>query len=108
MKLILSLLVSLVITGSQANSAGKWYIGDDRCPPPRDDGSFSAPYNPLDHANEYPVFAGADKPGWSCSYQNDKGILIQYGDSRTPQEQWRAVWGDYAALNLRQMQRSGN
>jgi hypothetical protein len=73
---------------------GRWYVGDERCPPPRDDGSYSAPYNAIDHRNDYPVFAGADKPGWSCSYRREDGVIVQYGDSRTPQEQWMAVWGD--------------
>jgi len=72
----------------------KWYVGDERCPPPRDDGSYSAPYRAIDHQNEYPIFVGADKPGWSCSYQRENGVIVQYGDSRTPQEQWLAIWGD--------------
>ncbi|MFA7404819.1 MAG: hypothetical protein WC007_12550 [Pelobacteraceae bacterium] len=71
-----------------------WYTGDERCPPPRDDGTYSAPYNALEHRQEYPMFFGADKPGWSCSYQKDNGVIVQYGDSRTPQQQWVAVWGD--------------
>jgi len=75
-------------------SEGRWYVGDERCPPPRDDGSYSAPYNAIDHQNDYPVFAGADKRGWSCSYHREDGVIVQYGDARTPQEQWLAVWGD--------------
>lgn len=71
-----------------------WYQGDARCPAPKDDGTYSAPYNPLDHRFEYPTFAGADKPGWSCSYQRDDGVFVQFGDSRTPQQQWESVWGD--------------
>jgi len=71
-----------------------WYSGDERCLPPSDDGWYSAPYNALDHRQEYPTFFGADKPGWSCSYQREDGVIIQYGDSRTPQQQWMDVWGD--------------
>lgn len=71
-----------------------WYTGDGRCPAPKDDGTYAAPYNPLKYPHEFPVFAGADKKGWSCSYQREDGVLVQFGDSRTPQEQWRSVWGD--------------
>lgn len=70
-----------------------WYEGDLQCPPPPDNGHYAAPYNPLDHPNDYPTFADADKPGWSCSHQRDDGVIVQYGDSRTPQEQWLSVWG---------------
>jgi hypothetical protein len=73
---------------------GKWYVGDDHCLPPKDDGTYSAPYSAIDHPNDYPVFRGADKPGWSCSYRREDGAVVQYGDSRTPQEQWLAVWGN--------------
>ncbi|MDD2732444.1 MAG: hypothetical protein PHF56_00770 [Desulfuromonadaceae bacterium] len=69
-----------------------WYAGDQRCPPPKDDGTYSAPYNALEHQQEYPTFPDADKPGWSCSYHREDGVLVQYGDSRTPQQQWLAVW----------------
>ena len=69
-----------------------WYTGDERCPPPKDDGTYSAPYKAQDHPNEYPVFNGADKPGWSCSYQRGDGVVVQYGDSRTPQQQWLAIF----------------
>jgi hypothetical protein len=31
--------------------------------------------------------------GWSYSYQRDDGVVVQYGDSRTPQLQWLNVWG---------------
>ncbi len=71
----------------------EWYRGDERCVPPKDDGTYSAPYNALDHKNDYPTFSGADTKGWSCSYQREDGVIVQYGDSRTPQEQWLAVWG---------------
>jgi hypothetical protein len=47
----------------------------------------------MDHPHDYPTFYGADKPGWSCSYQREDGVIVQYGDSRTPQEQWLALWG---------------
>jgi len=70
-----------------------WYVGDSHCPPPKDDGRYSAPYKAIDHPHDYPTFAGADKPGWSCSYQRSDGVIIQYGDSRTPQEQWQSLWG---------------
>lgn len=73
--------------------AQRWYVGNERCPPPRDDGTYSAPYNASDHPNDYPTFKGADKPGWSCSYQREDGVIVQYGDSRTPQEQWLFFWG---------------
>ena len=71
----------------------QWYVGDSHCPPPRDDGRYSAPYKAIDHPNDYPTFIGADKPGWSCSYQREDGVIVQYGDSRTPQEQWLSLWG---------------
>jgi len=70
-----------------------WYQGDERCPPPKDDGTYSAPYNALDHPRDYPTFAGADQPGWSCSYQREDGTVVQYGDSRSPQQQWLDLWG---------------
>jgi hypothetical protein len=85
-------LVVLVVT--QAHSADKeWYAGDERCPVPKDDGKYSAPYKAQDHPGEYPTFSDADKQGWSCSYQREDGVIIQYGDSRTPQQQWLDVWG---------------
>jgi hypothetical protein len=92
MKSIIALMIA-VTAAAMPVGEGKWYAGDERCPPPNDDGTYSAPYNAIDHRNDYPVFAGADKPGWSCSYQREDGALVQYGDSRTPQEQWRALWG---------------
>lgn len=89
----------IVVTASIAALAAvmaldshQWYAGDERCPPPKDDGTYSSPYNALDHPNDYPTFAGADKPGWSCSYQREDGVIVQYGDSRTPQEQWLSIW----------------
>lgn len=94
MRRVATLLLCVVIfTASQSHSAeSRWYSGDERCPPPRDDGTYSAPYNAQDHPRDYPTFPGADKPGWSCSYQREDGVTVQYGDSRTPQEQWKAVW----------------
>ena len=84
------LFVSVPVLGAET----VWFSGDGRCPPPKDDGTYSAPYNALDHRQEYPIFPGADKPGWSCSYHREDGVIVQYGDSRTPQQQWMAVWGD--------------
>ena len=55
---------------------------------------MSAPYNALDYRQEYPTFPGADKPGWSCSYQREDGVIVQFGDDRTPQQQWMDVWGN--------------
>lgn len=90
---VVLLAMSLAASQSQ-NAENIWYTGDARCPPPVDDGRYSAPYNALDHRQDYPTFFGADKPGWSCSYQREDGVIIQYGDNRTPQQQWREVWGD--------------
>jgi hypothetical protein len=90
-----AVLFALMLAATQAQSAdSEWYTGDERCPPPKDDGTYSAPYNALEHGQEYPAFSGADKPGWSCSYQREDGVIIQYGDSRTPQQQWLTIWGD--------------
>jgi len=72
----------------------EWYSGDERCPPPKDDGTYSSPYHALDHPHDYPTFTGANIPGWSCSYQRGDGVIIQYGDGRTPQEQWNDLWRD--------------
>jgi hypothetical protein len=70
------------------------YRGDDRCPLPKDWQGYSLPYNPIDHPDEFPTFNGADLPGWSCSYQREDGVVVQYGDSRSPQEQWLATYLD--------------
>ncbi len=87
-------LFAFVLASLQINGLdNKWYSGDVRCPPPDNDGRYSAPYNALDHRQDYPIFSGADKPGWSCSYNREDGVLIQYGDSRTPQQQWLFTWG---------------
>jgi hypothetical protein len=95
MRVVTAVLFVISFAAVQAGGTdNKWYIGDERCPPPKDDGVYSAPYNALEHQHEYPVFTGADKPGWSCSYQREDGVVVQYGDSRTPQQQWLAIWGD--------------
>jgi hypothetical protein len=95
MKLSVAVVLSviLLVAPLALGAENEWYKGDERCPPPKDDGTYSAPYHALDHRLEYPTFEGADKPGWSCSYQREDGVTVQYGDSRTPQQQWLAVWG---------------
>lgn len=94
MRKVSAVLFFLIITASQAHSKDyKWYTGDERCKPPKDDGTYSAPYSAQDQPQEYPTFFGADKPGWSCSYQRDDGVHVQYGDSRTPQQQWLDIFG---------------
>ncbi|OGU17507.1 MAG: hypothetical protein A2076_00670 [Geobacteraceae bacterium GWC2_53_11] len=94
MKMFVAVLCASLMVASLAHGAEKeWYKGDERCPTPRDDGTYSAPYNALDHRQEYPAFDGADKPGWSCSYPREDGVIVQYGDSRTPQQQWLDLWG---------------
>ena len=92
MKIVVMGMIA-AMAGVMTLDAQKWYGGDERCPAPGDDGTYSAPYNALEHPNDYPTFAGADKPGWSCSYQREDGVIVQYGDSRTPQEQWLMLWG---------------
>ncbi|HZV82865.1 MAG TPA: hypothetical protein VFF53_11930 [Geobacteraceae bacterium] len=95
--------IALVMIAAMASvmtlESRTWYVGDERCPPPKDDGTYSAPYNAIDHPDAYPTFTGADKPGWSCSYQRDDGVIVQYGDSRTPQEKWLSLWGNGAHGN---------
>ena len=93
MKTVMMLIMAMVLAGTALGAEKPWYTGDQRCPPPRDDGTYCDPYNALEHPNDYPTFVGADKPGWSCSYQREDGVIVQFGDSRTPQEQWLAVWG---------------
>jgi len=94
MRNVLAVLLFVILAATEVNSAENgWYTGDERCPPPKDDGRYSAPYDAKDHPLDYPTFYGADKPGWSCSYQREDGTIVQYGDSRTPQEQWKAIWG---------------
>ena len=90
--LVTTIVCGAALTAGTALAAGD-YRGDARCPLPSDWSSYSEPYEPLEHPRDYPTFPKADKPGWSCSYQREDGVIVQYGDSRTPQEQWRAVWG---------------
>lgn len=91
-KIILYILFNIL--SIQAYAADKtWYVGDEKCIPPQLNDTYSAPYKALDHQNDYPTFPDANKSGWSCSYQKNDGTIIQYGDSRTPQEQWLAIWG---------------
>jgi hypothetical protein len=95
MRTAAAVLLTIVLAATQTLGAdNNWYTGDEHCPPPKDDGTYSAPYNALEYRQEYPTFSGADKPGWSCSYQREDGVIVQYGDSRTPQQQWLAIWGD--------------
>lgn len=90
-----AVIFDIMLAATQVQSTdNRWYTGDEFCPPPKDDGTYSAPYNALDHRQEYPNFSGADKPGWSCSYQREDGVIVRYGDSRTPQQQWLSIWGD--------------
>lgn len=89
---MLMIIALLALTISTAAAAGD-YRGDERCPKPADWSRYSEPYNPLEHPHDYPTFYKSDWPGWSCSYQREDGVLVQYGDSRTPQQQWQATWG---------------
>jgi hypothetical protein len=94
MRIFIAVLFIVTSVSAQAHSSEDgWYTGDERCHPPKNDGTYSAPYNALEHPKEYPTFNGADIHGWSCSYQRDDGVTVQFGDSRTPQEQWQSVWG---------------
>jgi hypothetical protein len=89
------LLIAIILTvtlGTQTFAAGD-YRGDARCLPPKDWSGYSEPYQPLDHSTEYPTFEKADRPGWSCSYQREDGVVVQYGDHRSPQQQWLDTWG---------------
>jgi hypothetical protein len=92
MKSLLVMVSMLLAFATFAQAAGD-YRGDERCPLPTDWSKYSEPYEPLDHPGDYPTFYKADWPGWSCSYQREDGVIVQYGDSRTPQEQWQGVWG---------------
>lgn len=85
--------VALLALASTVYADGD-YKGDERCQPPKDWSKYSEPYVPQDHPDDYPEFYKADWPGWSCSYQREDGVVVQYGDSRTPQEQWLAVFGN--------------
>jgi len=94
MKIVTAILIVMSLAATQAYSAdNKWYSGDEHCPPPKDDGTYSEPYDAKEHAQDYPTINGADKPGWSCSYKRDDGVIVQYGNSQTPQQQWLAIWG---------------
>ncbi|MBC8019030.1 MAG: hypothetical protein H7X83_11000 [Verrucomicrobia bacterium] len=94
MRVILSVMFAAVLAATQVYSAdNSWYTGDKRCPPPKDDGKYSAAYDAKDHPHEYPTFNGADQSGWSCSYSREDGVIVQFGDSRTPQQQWMDLWG---------------
>lgn len=86
------LIVLLLVMPSTGKAAGD-YSGDERCPLPTDWSNYSKPYEPQDHPHDYPAFEKADMPGWSCSYQREDGIFVQYGDSRSPQQQWLDMWG---------------
>lgn len=88
----ISLIFMLSCLVSPVFAAGD-YSGDERCPLPKDWSKYSEPYNPLDHPTEYPTFYKADWPGWVCSYQREDGVIIQYGDGRTPQHQWQDTYG---------------
>ncbi len=103
MKKILAMLLFVTIAATQAYSAeNEWYRGDGHCQPPKkDDSTYSAPYDALDHPHDYPTFYGADKPGWSCSYLREDGVIVQYGDSRPPQQKWLALWGGENSDNNR-------
>jgi len=89
---MLMIIALLALTISTAAAAGD-YRGDERCPKPADWSRYSEPYNPLEHPHDYPTFYKSDWPGWSCSYQREDGVIVQYGDSRTPQQQWQDTWG---------------
>lgn len=93
MKTIIMLTGWLLLSLSAWADAAGDYRGDERCPSLQEWSSYSEPYEPLDHPDEYPTFHKADWPGWACSYQREDGVIVQYGDARSPQEQWRAVWG---------------
>ncbi|ACD96349.1 hypothetical protein [Trichlorobacter lovleyi] len=88
----LAFMIIAVSLGVQAFAAGD-YRGDERCPRPTDWSNYSEPYDPLEHPRDYPTFDKADRPGWSCSYQREDGVVVQYGDSRTPQQQWLDMYG---------------
>jgi hypothetical protein len=93
MKNIIMLIFCLLLVVTEWAEAAGDYRGDERCPPPQDWSNYSEPYEPLDHPDDYPTFFKADVPGWACSYQREDGAIVQYGDSRTPQEQWLSVLG---------------
>lgn len=92
-RIVLLLICAMTSLVTGAYAVGD-YTGDDRCPPPKDWSTYSEPYDPTEHPGKYPTFYKADWPGWSCSYQREDGVIVQYGDSRTPQEQWLAIFGN--------------
>ena len=92
MKQIILAVVVVLGAGTVVFADGD-YRGDERCPLPKDWSGYSEPYFPQQHPTEYPTFYKADRHGWSCSYQREDGVVVQYGDSRTPQEQWLDVYG---------------
>ena len=94
MKTTLLLIVAMLLGVAASAAAAGDYRGDERCSPPKEWSKYSEPYDPVAHQAEYPTFYKADWPGWSCSYQREDGVIVQYGDSRTPQEQWLSVWGN--------------
>ncbi|HIJ81178.1 MAG TPA: hypothetical protein HPP76_05670 [Desulfuromonadales bacterium] len=94
MKRVIPITALMAMAASLAYGADTaWYTGDERCQPPKDDGTYSAPYNAQEYSREYPTFSDADKQGWSCSYQRENGTIVQFGDSRSPQQQWLSLWG---------------
>ena len=95
---IIVIATAVTLCASLAYADGD-YRGDERCPVPKDWSTYSEPYFPGDFPHDYPTFYKADWPGWSCSYQREDGVLVQYGDSRTPQEQWLAVFGGNGSDN---------
>lgn len=92
---MLSWMAVLLVGATDVHAAGD-YRGDERCPPPKDWSGYSEPYQPLDHPHDFPTFEKADQPGWSCSYQREDGVVVQYGDSRSPRQQWLDTWGNHS------------
>ena len=94
MRVVLAFLFVAALAAAQAYAGDDTvYTGDQRCQPPKDARVYSVPYDAKEHPNEYPTFPGADLPGWSCTYPREDGVIVQYGDSRTPQQQWSALYG---------------
>ncbi|WP_136525993.1 hypothetical protein [Geomonas ferrireducens] len=91
-KRVMAAFAIAIVTASCVEASEIWYTGGGRCVPPKDDGTYAAPYNAMEHPGDYPTFPGADRPGWSCSYQREDGVIVQYGNSLTPQQQWLAFW----------------
>ena len=93
MKTIMMLVIVVMLgTVSWAHALGD-YQGDERCPPPKDWSDYSEPFDPSNNPTEYPNFYKSDWPGWFCSYQRDDGVIVQYGDSRSPRQQWLDMYG---------------